>query len=134
MNIQELINNAFPMHAECSDKELEELIGTITTNPAENTAKINAHLSAEVRLTVSIEGKFVTIKPHGKGFGAESRPIGQFMSFLKQTIYEIDEALSVGSFAPADVVPANISDSRPPAPEHMDMPHWTGNEWIDLEY
>ncbi|HET6631534.1 MAG TPA: hypothetical protein VFG73_02345 [Rhodanobacteraceae bacterium] len=129
MNIHDLIGSI----PEDSCDEALEAIESIVVYPATQSARIRAHLAAEFRLMATLKGGIVTVAALGEGCAPKSGAAAQFPSLVKAMIYEVDQAISVGRFTPQAVKP-NIIFDPPPPPSHMDIPHWDGDKWVDLEW
>lgn len=115
-----------------SDEALAS-IECIVTYPADNRARLRCIMSSEFRIFIEPAGDGAVIAAEGRT-PVRCTKTG-FVSALKRTIYEIDEALAEGTYTqcPAN---AKFHVSPPPAPPEMDIPVW-GNrtgQWYDAEY
>lgn len=119
---------------EDTDDEALHAIDSITTYPAENSARVRCFLSQEIRLSLRIRtDATVEITAEGRK-PVPCTPAG-LVPALRRTIYEIDAALAEGSYTQTKPKMAIVSDVGAPPP-NMDIPVWDerAGKWYDAEY
>lgn len=109
-------------------------IETITTFPAENSARLRCVMSREFRLFIEARSEDIAITAEGR------KPVvcsgDDFLAALRRTIYAIDEALAEGSYTQSKPKMTVITADRPAPPKDMDIPVWDekAGKWYDAEY